>query len=272
MSSALRPADNADEDGGVSHLTRWELDKYLIMAERVAIRGLDDTAFSEGEAQHFMPADMPPSSQQPFACAPALQSNQQHALRRVECLAHAHAAALRVAQAELDALQGRESSSPEDLAAAQRKLASIGRFPLRMTGNTREEWDHELAYDAQTLRRMRCLLVCAMRVGLGVDIISDALPEFGLGKNFDSPDVRACRHAEQLVTQCHERGEALGGIVPRPLPVLARLHESPSIVTKDQQTLTHSLARSGQQRQIACALHVNNRCDTPSDTPGAFSH
>ena len=143
-----RPRGAAAEGDDGGHISRYELDQHLRMAEHLAVRGLDDT-LSAPENPYL--SRLPETyDAEPF---PGHASGRDAALRRVECLAAAHAAARDAAAAALAALP--EGAGGEEQQALRARLERLGEAPTAMAANEEESWAAQAAC-AAAAARVRC--------------------------------------------------------------------------------------------------------------------
>lgn len=123
------------------------MDKHLRMAEHLAIRGLDD-ALVAPESPYL--AGLPGTYEaEPF---PGFASSREAALRRVECLTQAHAAARAAAEAALAALP--RGGAQEERRVLRKRLERLGEAPSAMAANDEESWAAQ--GECATAAHMRC--------------------------------------------------------------------------------------------------------------------
>jgi hypothetical protein len=128
-------------------MSRFDMDVFIVMAEHVALRGLDDA--SADTHQHYLER-LPESVQnEPFGgfSPPRSRHSSSHLMhvpyRRIECMALAHKELRERLEQQLKGMLGRESTSEEDLRQAQAALERIGKYPCWMSPNSDEAW-HEM--------------------------------------------------------------------------------------------------------------------------------
>jgi hypothetical protein len=117
-------------------LSRFDLDVFLIMAERVAIRGLDSSVTDDASGQgHYLPSSDATRAEPFRGYRPAAPRT-----RRIECLAQAHREERERLQARVAELRTRPSASEADVASAEAALAELGDVPRLLTSDSDEQW------------------------------------------------------------------------------------------------------------------------------------
>jgi hypothetical protein len=115
--------------------SRFELDKFIYMAEHIAVRGLDDAALPE--PAHYWPALPDNNLDEPFLgfCSP-----QGTPMRRVECTVQAHNAARMRLLDEIAVLRAMEVVPEMEIRDLEWKLQRIGDVPSCMVQNDADNW------------------------------------------------------------------------------------------------------------------------------------